>query len=99
MGPGKWTPHKRKTYNLLDAASRYSIQVYPNSWTAIMTSFDNAGMWNLRSENWENQYLGQQLYISVVSEARSLRDEYNMPDNALRCGAVVGLPLPPPYTV
>ncbi|KAJ4771972.1 Monocopper oxidase-like protein SKU5 [Rhynchospora pubera] len=99
MGPGKWTPYSRKTYNLLDAVSRYSIQVYPNSWTAIMTSFDNAGMWNLRSENWENQYLGQQLYISVVSEARSLRDEYNIPDNALRCGAVVGLPLPPPYTV
>jgi L-ascorbate oxidase len=97
MGPGKWTPASRKTYNLLDAVSRYTIQVYPNSWTAIMLSFDNAGMWNLRSELWERRYLGQQLYISVISPARSLRDEYNMPLNALRCGKVVGLPLPAPY--
>ncbi|OAY71651.1 L-ascorbate oxidase [Ananas comosus] len=97
MGPGKWTPESRKAYNLLDAVSRHTIQVYPGSWTAIMLTFDNAGMWNLRSEIWERHYLGQQLYISVVSPARSLRDEYNMPDNAFRCGAIVGLPLPPSY--
>ncbi|XP_072994730.1 L-ascorbate oxidase homolog [Typha latifolia] len=97
MGPGRWTTESRKTYNLLDAVSRHTIQVYPKSWTAIMLTFDNAGMWNLRSEIWERRYLGQQLYISVLSPARSLRDEYNMPDNALRCGAVFGLPLPPSY--
>ncbi|XP_072966802.1 L-ascorbate oxidase homolog [Typha angustifolia] len=97
MGPGRWTTESRKTYNLLDAVSRHTIQVYPKSWTAIMLTFDNAGMWNLRSEIWERRYLGQQLYISVLSPARSLRDEYNIPDNALRCGAVVGLPLPPSY--
>ncbi|XP_020113736.1 L-ascorbate oxidase homolog [Ananas comosus] len=97
MGPGKWTPESRKAYNLLDAVSRHTIQVYPRSWTAIMLTFDNAGMWNLRSEIWERHYLGQQLYVSVLSPARSLRDEYNMPDNAIRCGAVVSLPLPPSY--
>ncbi|KAG0467454.1 hypothetical protein HPP92_019034 [Vanilla planifolia] len=98
MGPGKWTPESRKMYNLLDAVSRHTIQVYPSSWTAIMLTFDNAGMWNLRSEIWDRRYLGQQLYVSVLSPERSLRDEYNMPENALRCGAVVGLPLPPPYS-
>ncbi|KAG0447661.1 hypothetical protein HPP92_028219 [Vanilla planifolia] len=98
MGGGQWSPDKRKTYNRLDAVSRHVIQVYPNSWTAILLTFDNAGMWNLRSMLLEKSYLGQQLYISVVSPARSLRDEYNIPQNALICGAVEGLPLPPPYT-
>ncbi|CAL9135879.1 unnamed protein product [Musa acuminata var. zebrina] len=98
MGPGKWKPESRKRYNLLDAVSRHAIQVYPKSWTAIMLTFDNAGMWNLRSELWERRYLGQQLYISVQSPARSLRDEYSLPDTVLLCGAVASLPKPPPYT-
>ncbi|AQK94525.1 SKU5 similar 13 [Zea mays] len=97
MGPGTWSPEMRKTYNLLDTVSRHTIQVYPRSWTAIMLTFDNAGMWSVRSNVWERYYLGEQFYISVISPARSLRDEYNMPDNALRCGKVVGLPLPPSY--
>ncbi|CAL9078662.1 unnamed protein product [Musa textilis] len=98
MGPGKWTPESRKRYNLLDAVSRHAIQVFPKSWTAIMLTFDNAGMWNLRSEMWERRYLGQQLYISVQSPARSLRDEYSLPETVLLCGAVASLPKPPPYT-
>ncbi|KAF7038311.1 hypothetical protein CFC21_048513 [Triticum aestivum] len=99
MGPGLWTVESRKTYNLLDTVSRHTIQVYPRSWTAVMLTFDNAGMWNLRSNLWERYYLGEQLYVSCTSPARSLRDEYNMPDNSLRCGKVVGMPLPPPYTI
>ncbi|KAK1260900.1 hypothetical protein QJS04_geneDACA002299 [Acorus gramineus] len=98
MGPGKWTPESRKNYNMLDAVSRHTIQVYPKSWSAILLTFDNAGMWNIRSENWERQYLGQQLYISVLSPARSLRDEYNIPDNQPLCGFVADLPKPDPYT-
>jgi len=97
--PGRWTPEKRKNYNLLDAVSRHTIQVFPKSWAAIMLTFDNAGMWNLRSEALENRYLGQELYISVQSPERSLRDEYNVPDYAKLCGVVVGLPKPPPYTI
>ncbi|KAL6203866.1 hypothetical protein ACLB2K_027565 [Fragaria x ananassa] len=95
--PGTWTPEKRKNYNLLDAVSRHTIQVYPNSWAAIMTAFDNPGMWNIRSENPERRYLGQQLYVTVPNTARSIRDEYNMPDSALLCGIVKELPRPPPY--
>ncbi|EEF38961.1 multicopper oxidase, putative [Ricinus communis] len=97
--PGTWTPEKRKNYNLLDAVSRTTVQVFPKSWAAILLTFDNAGMWNIRSEMWERTYLGQQLYASVLSPARSLRDEYNIPDNALLCGLVKGLPKPPPYTI
>ncbi|PON37206.1 Copper-resistance protein [Parasponia andersonii] len=97
--PGRWSPEKRKGYNLLDAVSRHTIQVYPKSWAAIMLTFDNAGMWNLRSELTERRYLGQQLYVSVLSPARSLRDEYNIPDNALLCGIVKDLPWPPPYSL
>ncbi|CAM8913527.1 unnamed protein product [Rhodiola kirilowii] len=97
--PGRWTPEKRKNYNLLDTVSRNTIHVYPKSWAAIMLTFDNAGMWNLRSEIWERRYLGQQLYISVISPARSLRDEYNLPDNSLLCGIVKDMPDPPPYSI
>ena len=96
---GKWTPEKRNTYNLLDAVSRHSIQVYPGCWAAIMLTFDNAGMWNLRSNLWERNYLGQQMYFSVLSPARSLRDEYNVPDNVELCGIVKNLPKPAPYTI
>ncbi|RZC77883.1 hypothetical protein C5167_002093 [Papaver somniferum] len=96
---GKWTPEKRKNYNLLDAVSRHTIQVYPGTWAAIMLTFDNAGMWNLRSNLWEKYYLGQQMYFSVLSPARSLRDEYNIPDNYTMCGLVKDLPKPPPYTI
>ncbi|XP_020220666.1 L-ascorbate oxidase homolog isoform X2 [Cajanus cajan] len=97
--PGKWTPEKRKNYNLLDAVSRHTIQVFPKSWAAIMLTFDNAGMWNLRSELAENRYLGQQMYVSVLSPEHSLRDEYSLPDNQLLCGIVKDLPKPPPYTI
>ncbi|KAI3461923.1 hypothetical protein Pfo_018586 [Paulownia fortunei] len=97
--PGKWSPEKRKNYNLLDAVSRHTIQVYPNSWAAVMTTLDNAGMWNLRSDMLERTYLGQQLYFSVLSPARSLRDEYNIPTTQQLCGIVQNLPMPAPYTI
>ena len=96
---GEWKPEKRKNYNLLDAVSRYAIQVYPKSWAAIMLTTDNAGMWQLRNESPERAYLGQQMYISVLSPERSLRDEYNLPDNSLVCGAVKSMPKPPPYSI
>ncbi|CAN1294609.1 L-ascorbate oxidase homolog [Linum perenne] len=96
--PGVWGPEKRKNYNLLDAVSRTTLQVFPKSWTAIMLTFDNAGMWNIRSEIWERTYLGQQMYVSVLSPERSLRDEYNMPESSLLCGLVTGLPKPAPYS-
>ncbi|CAF2211256.1 unnamed protein product [Brassica napus] len=95
--PGTWTPEKRKNYNLLDAVSRHTVQVYPKCWAAILLTFDNCGMWNIRSENSERRYLGQQLYASVLSPEKSLRGEYNMPESSLQCGLVKDKPKINPY--
>lgn len=83
---GVWTPASRARYNLFDAIYRSTTQVYPQSWTAVLLTFDNAGLWNLRSEIWGRQYLGQQTYVRVKSPVKSLRDEYNIPSNAILCG-------------
>ncbi|KAE8673995.1 SKU5 similar 17 isoform 3 [Hibiscus syriacus] len=45
-----WTPHKRKTYNLVDALTRHTTQVYPNSWTPILISMDNQCNLSLTNE-------------------------------------------------
>ncbi|KAJ4965537.1 hypothetical protein NE237_017386 [Protea cynaroides] len=89
-GNGQWTQANRKEYNLVDASTRHTAQVYPNSWTAIFVSLDNQGMWNMRSAMWERQYLGQQLYLRVWTPIQSLENEYDIPPNAILCGRAVG---------
>ncbi|XP_010555198.1 PREDICTED: L-ascorbate oxidase homolog [Tarenaya hassleriana] len=89
MDRGRWTPERRGEYNLWDAVSRCTIQVYPKSWTAMYVALDNVGMWNLRSQSWGRRYLGQQFYVRVHSPVRNeyrLRNEYPLPPNALLCG-------------
>ncbi|OAY50498.1 L-ascorbate oxidase homolog [Manihot esculenta] len=86
MDGGQWTSDSRNQYNLRDAVARCTTQVYPMSWTAIYVPLDNVGMWNLRSEFWARQYLGQQLYLRVYTASTSLRDEFPIPKNALLCG-------------
>ncbi|KAI5656764.1 hypothetical protein M9H77_25557 [Catharanthus roseus] len=90
MDGGQWTAASRSRYNLRDTVARCTVQVYPKSWTAIYVALDNVGMWNIRSENWERQYLGQQLYMRVYTPSNSLRDEYPIPKNALLCGRARG---------
>ncbi|XP_050261019.1 L-ascorbate oxidase homolog [Quercus robur] len=90
MDGGVWTPASRKQYNLRDAVSRSTTQVYPKSWTAIYMALDNVGMWNVRTEFWARQYLGQQFYLRVYSPVESMRDEYPIPKNALLCGKAAG---------
>ncbi|KAJ1291058.1 hypothetical protein BS78_02G290600 [Paspalum vaginatum] len=90
MDGGKWSSASRQGYNLRDAVSRYTVQVYPRSWTAIYMPLDNVGMWNVRSENWARQYLGQQFYLRVWTPSTSWRDEYPIPKNALLCGRAAG---------
>ncbi|KAJ6710776.1 MULTI-COPPER OXIDASE [Salix koriyanagi] len=79
MDGGQWSPASRLTYNLRDTISRCTVQVYPASWTAVYMPLDNVGMWNVRSENWARQYLGQQFYLRVYSPANSWRDEFPIP--------------------
>ncbi|KAL2552079.1 SKU5 similar 17 [Forsythia ovata] len=91
FGSGQWTQDSRKGYNLVDALTRHTTQVYPNSWTAILVSLDNQGMWNVRSAMWERQYLGQQFYLRVYNPVPNLANEYDIPSNALLCGKAIGI--------
>ncbi|KAM7266056.1 hypothetical protein ACFE04_003739 [Oxalis oulophora] len=90
MEGGGWTAASRKNYNLRDAVSRNTVQVYPKAWTAVYVALDNVGMWNIRSENWARQYLGQQFYLRVYTPSLSFRDELPIPKNALLCGRAKG---------
>ncbi|KAK1388600.1 L-ascorbate oxidase-like [Heracleum sosnowskyi] len=90
MDGGQWSSGSRNSYNLHDAIARCTIQVYPKSWTAIYVPLDNVGMWNLRSEFWARQYLGQQFYLRVYTNSNSIRDEYPIPKNARLCGRAAG---------
>ncbi|XP_006396009.2 L-ascorbate oxidase homolog isoform X2 [Eutrema salsugineum] len=90
MDGGQWNTGSRNGYNLRDAVSRSTVQVYPKSWTAIYIALDNVGMWNIRSEFWARQYLGQQLYLRVFTTSTSLRDEYPIPKNSRLCGRAKG---------
>lgn len=90
MDGGQWSSGSRHNYNLRDTVARCTVQVYPKSWSAVYVALDNVGMWNIRSENWAKQYLGQQFYLRVYSPANSWRDEYPIPKNALLCGRASG---------
>lgn len=88
---GQWTPAASRTsYNLRDTISRSTVQVYPKSWTAVYMPLDNAGMWNIRSQDWVRQYLGQQFYLRIESPVNSWRDENPIPSNVLLCGRAIG---------
>ncbi|CAA2993978.1 L-ascorbate oxidase homolog [Olea europaea subsp. europaea] len=89
FGSGQWNSTlRRRFYNLVDATTRYTVQVYPNSWSAILVSLDNKGMWNLRSAIWPRRYLGQELYVRVWNDEASPYTEYDIPANAILCGKV-----------
>ncbi|KAD6795960.1 hypothetical protein R6Q59_012203 [Mikania micrantha] len=90
FGSGQWSEASRKSYNLVDALTRHTVQVYPKSWSVIYVSLDNQGMWNLRSAMWERQYLGQQFYLRVYNQVKSLANEYDIPSNVLLCGLAAG---------
>ena len=68
--------------------------MYPGAWTAILVSLDNVGFWNLRTENLDSWYLGQETYIRVINpETENIpelanKTELPIPDNVLYCGAL-----------
>ncbi|XP_057462374.1 monocopper oxidase-like protein SKU5 [Actinidia eriantha] len=88
MDYGEWTENSRGTYNKWDGIARATTQVFPGGWTAILISLDNVGVWNLRTENLDSWYLGQETYIRVVNPEVTNKTEFPMPDNALFCGAL-----------
>lgn len=64
------------------------MKVYPGAWTAILVSLDNVGVWNLRTENLDAWYLGQETYVRVVNPEKTNKTELPIPDNALFCGSL-----------
>ncbi|WOL01413.1 hypothetical protein Cni_G10129 [Canna indica] len=92
MDNGIWTENSRGTYNKWDGVARSTIQVYPGAWTAILVYLDNVGIWNLRTENLDTWYRGQEVYISVINpEDSSNKTELPLPDNSIFCGALSSL--------
>jgi hypothetical protein len=53
-----------------------------------LISLDNVGVWNLRTENLDSWYLGQETYVKVVNPEDTNKTELPIPDNALFCGAL-----------
>ncbi|CAI0559712.1 unnamed protein product [Linum tenue] len=85
MDYGVWTENSRGTYNKWDGVARSTIQVFPGAWTAVLVYLDNAGIWNLRAQNLDSWYLGQEVYVSVVNPEVD-KGEYGLPDNTIYCG-------------
>lgn len=67
----------------------FFVQVFVGGWTAVFVSLDNVGIWNLRTENLDRWYLGQETYMRIVNpEDTGNKTELPVPDNALYCGAL-----------
>ncbi|KAK4260438.1 hypothetical protein QN277_003553 [Acacia crassicarpa] len=94
MDYGEWSDNSRGTYNKWDGIARTTTQVYPGAWTAILVSLDNVGVWNLRTENLDSWYLGQETYVRVVNPEKTNKTELPVPDNALFCGTLSKLQKP-----
>ncbi|GMI76619.1 SKU5 similar 2 [Hibiscus trionum] len=91
MDFGLWTEASRSSYNKWDSISRSTTEVYPGGWTAVLISLDNVGVWNLRVENLDRWYLGQETYMRIVNPEENGKTELAPPDNVLYCGALRSL--------
>ncbi|KAK8481662.1 hypothetical protein V6N11_068351 [Hibiscus sabdariffa] len=91
MDFGVWTENSRSIYNKWDTISRCTTEVYPGGWTAVLISLDNVGVWNLRVENLDRWYLGQETYMRIVNPEENGKTEMAPPDNVLYCGALQSL--------
>ncbi|XP_008235896.1 PREDICTED: monocopper oxidase-like protein SKU5 [Prunus mume] len=90
MDIGVWTENSRSTYNKWDGVARSTTQVFPGAWTAILVPLDNSGIWNLRAQNLDSWYLGQEVYVSVVNTEID-QSEAPLPDNIIYCGLLSSL--------
>ncbi|XP_064958045.1 monocopper oxidase-like protein SKU5 [Musa acuminata AAA Group] len=94
MDYGEWTEDRRGNYNKWDAVYRSTTQVFPGAWTAVYVSLDNVGIWNVRTENLDTWYLGQEAYMKIVNPERTNKTELPVPDNVLYCGLLQYLQKP-----
>ena len=49
------------------------------------------GVWNLRTENLDRWYRGQETYLRIVNPEENGKTEKAAPDNVLYCGALKDL--------
>ncbi|KAL0734384.1 hypothetical protein Bca4012_010594 [Brassica carinata] len=91
MDFGNWTEGRKGSYNNWDAISRSTIEVYPGAWTAVLISLDNVGVWNIRAENLDRWYLGQETYMRIINPEENDKTEMGLPHNAIYCGALKSL--------
>ena len=75
-------------FSLTDTTTVFlTLKVFPGAWTAVMLSLDSPGFWNVRTENLDTWYLGQETYIRVVDPNGGYNvTEMVAPDNMLYCG-------------
>ncbi|KNA17801.1 hypothetical protein SOVF_076210 [Spinacia oleracea] len=90
MDYGVWSEDRRGSYNKWDAIYRCTIQVYPGAWTAVFLYLDNPGTWNIRTENLDRWYLGQETYIKLVND-EDKGSQFAAPHNVRFCGALADL--------
>ncbi|KAK7391527.1 hypothetical protein VNO78_19943 [Psophocarpus tetragonolobus] len=86
MGEGEWNPESRSSYNTFDPVTRSTVQVYPGGWSAVYVYPDNPGIWNLRSQNLQSWYQGEELYVRVYDPDPNPAKEKPPPANLLLCG-------------
>ncbi|KAK2457405.1 hypothetical protein P8452_04213 [Trifolium repens] len=86
LGEGEWKAESRSSYNLFDPVVRSTVQVFPRGWSAVYVFPDNPGMWNLRSQNLQSWYLGEELYVRVYDLDPNPAKERPPPQNLLLCG-------------
>ncbi|KAI9081627.1 hypothetical protein K1719_036363 [Acacia pycnantha] len=81
MDFGIWSENSnsRSTYNKWDGA-----------WTAILVYIDNPGIWNMRAQNLNSYYLGQEVYVQIV-DPEIKGTEASSPENAIYCGLLSSL--------
>ncbi|EOA13147.1 hypothetical protein CARUB_v10026165mg [Capsella rubella] len=91
MDFGIWSEDRKGSYNNWDAIARSTIEVYPGAWTAVLVSLDNVGVWNIRVENLDRWYLGQETYMRIVNPEENGSTEMDPPENVLYCGALQSL--------
>jgi len=89
IGEGEWNPESRSSYNLYDPVARSTVPVYPGGWSAVYVYPDNPGIWNLRSQNLESWYLGEELYVRVYDADPNPAKEKPPPQNLLLCGQFI----------
>ncbi|KAG7605699.1 putative L-ascorbate oxidase [Arabidopsis thaliana] len=88
MDFGIWSEDRNGSYNNWDAVARSTVEVYPGAWTAVLISLDNVGVWNIRVENLDRWYLGQETYMRIINPEENGSTEMDPPENVMYCGAL-----------